>query len=133
MKQYLLDTNIVAFLLRGRKEVIDNIIKIGIDNCHISEMTYGELLYGVFCSANPSKNAEMLKAFMDGIDTIPLKEVWPTFAKSKFGLRKIGKLVDDADIIIGDTAITYDMIMVTENTKHFENLPGIMLENWIRR
>ena len=75
----------------------------------------------------------MLKAFMDGIDTIPLKEVWPTFAKSKFGLRKIGKLVDDADIIIGDTAITYDMIMVTENTKHFENLPGIMLENWIRR
>ena len=46
MKQYLLDTNIVAFLLRGRKEVIDNIIKIGIDNCHISEMTYGELLYG---------------------------------------------------------------------------------------
>lgn len=43
--QYLLDTNIIVFLLRGQMGIRDSIERIGIDQCHISEITYAELLY----------------------------------------------------------------------------------------
>ena len=36
MKQYLLDTNICAFILRDKYDVKSLILEIGIDNCHIS-------------------------------------------------------------------------------------------------
>ena len=48
-------------------------------------------------------------------------------------LFRSGKIVDDADILIGATAIDNKFVMVTENVKHFENLPGITLENWVKR
>lgn len=40
MSQYLLDTNIVAFMLRGRHDVLGKLLDVGKDNCHISEITY---------------------------------------------------------------------------------------------
>lgn len=133
MTQYLLDTNIVAFMLRNRRDVLDRLLKVGADNCHISEITYAELLYGVRCSQHPEKNREALNAFVDGIDVLPLDNALDVFADIKFQLRKIGKIVEDADIFIGATAIANHMVMVTENIKHFENMPNIELENWVIR
>jgi len=46
-------------------------------------------------------------------------------------LRKSGKPIDDFDLLIGATAIANDLILVTNNIKHFENLKKIKLENWI--
>lgn len=48
-------------------------------------------------------------------------------------LRKKGQLIEDADIIIGTTAIVNNnMVMVTENVKHIGRLNGIVVENWIK-
>lgn len=44
--------------------------------------------------------------------------VWNEFAVQKAFLRKKGQLIEDADIIIGTTAIINNMVMVTENVKH---------------
>lgn len=130
---YLLDTNIIVFLLKEQYGVRDKIQKIGIDYCHISEITYAELLYGAECSSNPSQNTILVDKVLEGISMIPVSDSLKEFAKCKAHLRKIGRMVDDADILIGSTAIANNMIMVTENTKHFENLPCINLENWIKR
>jgi tRNA(fMet)-specific endonuclease VapC len=51
----------------------------------------------------------------------------------KARLRKSGKPVDDFDLLIGSTAIANDLILVTNNTKHFENLKRIKLDNWIKQ
>lgn len=130
---YLLDTNIIVFLLKKQFDVRDRIQKIGIDYCHISEITYAELLYGAECSSNPSKNIALTDKMLEGITMIPISDSLKQFAKCKAHLRKIGRMVDDADILIGSTAIANKMIMVTENTRHFEKLPGIKLDNWIKR
>lgn len=74
-----------------------------------------------------------LKNFVGGVDVIPISEILEQFADIKVQLRKIGKPVDDADIFIEATAIANGMVMVTENTRHFENMPGIRLGNWVRR
>ena len=71
--------------------------------------------------------------FAEDINMIPISSSLKVFAKCKAHLRKIGKIVDDADILIGATAIDNKFVMVTENIKHFENLPGITLENWVKR
>ena len=42
-------------------------------------------------------------------------------------------MIDDFDILIGATALKYDMILVTENIKHLSRVPGIIIENWINR
>ena len=131
--QYLLDTNIIVFLLRGQMGIRDSIERIGIDQCHISEITYAELLYGAECSSDPAKNTALVDRVLEDINMIPISNSLKVFAKCRAHLRKIGKIVDDADILIGATAIDNKFIMVTENIKHFENLPGITLENWVKR
>lgn len=107
--------------------------RIGIDQCHISEITYAELLYGAECSSDPVKNTALVDRVLENINMVPISSSLTVFAKCKAHLRKIGKIVDDADILIGATAIDNKFVMVTENVKHFENLPGITLENWVKR
>ena len=48
-------------------------------------------------------------------------------------LRKKGQLIEDADIIIGTTAIINNMVMVTENVKYIGRLNGIVVENWMEK
>ncbi len=56
------------------------------------------------------------------------------FASEKARLRLSGTPADDNfDLLIGCTAITYGMVMVTENVKDFQNFTGIQIENWIQR
>jgi len=40
--------------------------------------------------------------------------------------------ISDFDLLIGSTAIFHDLIMVTENTKHFKRIKGIQLEDWTK-
>lgn len=77
---------------------------------------------------------EMIKKFISTITVIPISEVLEIAAKEKVRLRLAGTPLDDNfDLIIGSTAICYDMIMVTENYKDFKNLNNIRIENWIER
>ena len=49
--------------------------------------------------------------------------------RSKHGLTAIGNF----DILIGATALHYGLTVVTDNVKHFEPMPGVKVENWIKR
>ena len=53
---YLLDTNICVYFMRGKRDVAAKIAEIGLEHFFISEMTLGELLYGAQCSDRPSEN-----------------------------------------------------------------------------
>jgi tRNA(fMet)-specific endonuclease VapC len=48
-------------------------------------------------------------------------------------LRREGIGISDFDLLIGATAISNDLIMVTENIKEFERISNIKLENWVQR
>ena len=45
-------------------------------------------------------------------------------------LRQSGKIVDDIDLLIAGIAIDNDLIIVTNNEKHFKRIPGLKLDNW---
>lgn len=133
MKQYLLDTNICAFILRDKYDVKSRILEIGVDNCHISLVTYAELYYGAVNSSSVEKNLLQLKHFVEGIDVVPIDDVIPVFAKEKVRLRRLGTPIDDFDLLIGATAKIYGMTLVTENIKHLGKVKGVIIENWVNR
>lgn len=64
---------------------------------------------------------------------IPISETLPLFGDIKAELKRKGTLIDDFDILIGCAAIVSNLTMVTDNVKHLERLPGIVIENWTKR
>ena len=93
----------------------------------------GELLYGAQCSDSPSENLRAVHVFCQYVTILPTTNVWKEFAVQKAFLRKKGQLIEDADIIIGTTAIVNNMVIVTENVKHIGRLNGIVVENWVEK
>ena len=132
--QYLLDTNICVFFLRGKLNLDDLIKQKGRENCFISEITVVELCYGAENSDNPTKSHKSVDAFVGGLSIIPIYGSIKRYAKEKVRLRKIGKpMHDEFDLLIGVTAIENKLTLVTENIKDFERLDGVKIENWFQR
>ena len=46
------------------------------------------------------------------------------------GLYKRGELIGDADILIAASALIHDLVIVTNNEKHFRRIPGLTVKNW---
>lgn len=130
---YLLDTNICVFLFRGKHQMNQKISSVGWHNCYISEVTVAELQYGVECSSQPQENQLILDEFLQQITVIPFSVAVKQYAQAKAKLRKKGLLVDDFDLLIGCTAISGDMTLVTDNLKHFDRIQGLKIENWVER
>ena len=136
MEKYLLDTNICIFLLRGKYNVDKKMDEVGLENCYISEITVAELKYGAELGNRQGlvRRMQSLDEFIASVHALPISETLDLFAKEKARLRLAGTPADDNfDLLIGCTAIVYDLVMVTENLQDFKNFSGIRLENWIRR
>ena len=136
MNQYLLDTNICVFYLRGKLDVDQRIDQVGWENCFISEITMLELKMGAELSLQRDgvDRSEKLDAFFSDIQILPVNEAIDIAAHEKVRLRLAGTPCDDNfDLLIACTAIANDMICVTDNTKDFHRFHGIRLENWINR
>jgi tRNA(fMet)-specific endonuclease VapC len=133
MKGYLLDTNICIFYMRGKYELDKKLETIGFENCYISEITIAELKYGAECSNRVVENLQLIKEFSEEINVLPIFDTFDMYAKEKARLRKAGMLVDDFDLLIGVSAVVNQLTLVTDNTKHFDRMTNIKIENWIIR
>jgi tRNA(fMet)-specific endonuclease VapC len=132
--QYLLDTSICVFFLRGKLDLDELIKQKGRENCFVSEITVLELRYGAENSDNPAKSHKAVDAFVNGLSIIPIFGSIKRYSKEKVRLRKIGKPIhDEFDLLIGVTSIENKLTLVTDNLKDFERLEGIKIENWFKR
>lgn len=132
--QYLLDTNICVFFLRGKMNLDEIIRGKGKQNCFISEITVFELRFGAENSQNIEKSHKAVDLFINGISIIPISSCIKSYVKEKVRLRKIGKpMHDEFDLLIGVTAIENKLNLVTDNEKDFVNIKGIKIENWFVR
>ena len=132
--QYLLDTSICVFFLRGKLELDKIIREKGTENCFISEITLFELRYGAENSENPTKSHKAVDLFVNGLSIIPIVGSIKKYAKEKVRLRRLGKpMHDEFDLLIGVTAIENKLTLVTDNVSDFQNLNDIKIENWFAR
>lgn len=126
---YLIDTDIIIFALRGDKTVLAKFEENKHIPISISMITYAELVFGAKRSQNEQKN--MIK--VNHIREIyPIEElnadVMEVFADIKAKLYAKAIRIEDMDLFIAATAIYNDLTLVTNNTKHFENIPLLKLE-----
>ena len=130
MKKYLIDTNTCIYYIKGKFDLKKKFEKVNPENCFISEISLAELMFGVENSEKKDLNQRALGYFLTGIKVIPIFHSIELYAKEKARLRKAGTPIDDFDLLIGVTAVTHNLTMVTNNTSHFNRIKGISLENW---
>jgi tRNA(fMet)-specific endonuclease VapC len=129
--KYLLDTNTVSFAIRGTGDVGDMILKNSPENLAVSSITEAELWYGV----KKRKSKKLEKLVHDFLTPIKVIEFTSTdaliFGKLFADLEQKGITIGMADTMIASAAISNNLILVTDNTKHFKRVKGLNLENWL--
>jgi tRNA(fMet)-specific endonuclease VapC len=97
----------------------------------MSVISYGELLCGALKSRRPVENAAKVRHLCN---LMPVVEVSPavieTYAALRADLEKLCRRIDEFDLIIASTALYLSYTLVTNNERHFSNIPGLSLNNW---
>jgi tRNA(fMet)-specific endonuclease VapC len=128
---YLIDTDIIIYSLNGDPAVRDHFQARRSVPKHISVITYGELKFGALKSSRREQNLARVSRVADLFKIVPVsRPVIDIFADIKAGLTKKGTSISDLDLLIAATALSLDLVLVTNNTGHFERVPGLTVENW---
>lgn len=128
---YLIDTDILIYSLKGKENVLENFKAHRDYPKSISVITYGELIYGARKSQYTEKNFASVKRLMEIFPIINIgPSIMDTFGVLKAKMENNGNIIDDMDLITGSTALAHNLILVTNNIKHFEKIEGLHMENW---
>jgi len=130
--QYLLDTNICIYLINGKpSKVIEHLRKHSPADVAISIITFFELEYGVEKSQYQKRSRAALTKFLMPLQLINLDR--PSAVEAaiiRAQLEKKDAPIGHYDLLIAGTARSKGMILVTNNTKEFERIDNLGLENW---
>jgi len=132
MNRVLVDTDILSYYFKGDKIVVENFRKYleQFDLIEISLVTYYEIVSGLLAK-NALKQLNIFDEFISSNLIVPLTEKSARISSELYStLKQSGKIVDDVDLFIAGIAIENDMILATNNEKHFGRIPGLISENW---
>lgn len=133
MMKFMLDTNIIAYAINRRPEgVLNRIMAHSPEELCISAITMAELEYGASNSSRPDQNRLALLVFLAEIQIVPFDEkAAREYGEIRFALSKAGKLIGANDLLIAAHARSLGLVLVTNNTREFERVRGLRLENWV--
>lgn len=130
MAQYILDTDISSYLIRGDHETVTKKFSELYDSCAISSITAAELQYGAK-KRNNKQLTQKVKAFCDLVEIIPWDEdAAKAYAKLRVELETSGTPIGNMDILIAASALARKAVLVTNNTEHFSRVKDLKLGNW---
>jgi tRNA(fMet)-specific endonuclease VapC len=135
MIRYMLDTDICSYVIRERPlEVFEKFKKVEVNQLCISVVTYAEIIYGVEHSSSRKINRPIIDDFVRHLDII----TWDEDAAEHYGmirafLRAEGNIIGSMDMMIAAHARSQNMILITNNDKHFKRVPKLRLENWVAK
>ncbi|MBK3403934.1 type II toxin-antitoxin system VapC family toxin [Methylorubrum populi] len=131
--RYLLDTNILSALVRSpRGPVTEQIRRVGETRVYTSVIVAAELRYGA-----ARKGSERLSRQVETVlGSVPI-ETWREpfdriYAELRLGLERAGTPIGANDLLIGAQALADGSVLVTDNTREFERLTDLTIENWLR-
>jgi tRNA(fMet)-specific endonuclease VapC len=132
MFKYLLDTNIVIYVLKRRPKEVLEIFNRNASRMAISSITLSELIYEAEKSSNVDKNLEAIEEFVSHLDVLPYDaKASQHYGQIKAALEKRGEIIGENDIHIAAHAISQGLILVTNNLREFKRVPNLALENWV--
>jgi len=129
--KYIIDSDILIYFLKGQAKVVEHITKLETDEIATTIINHTELLFGAFNSEKKKQNLELIENFLDKVQILAFcKDSSYIFAEQKALLKKQGKIIADMDLMIASIAIQNHGILVTNNTKHFDRINKLKIENW---
>lgn len=128
------DSCILIDVMRGRRpDFRDRILDLaaGPEPLHLSAIVHHELMFGVFHSANPSRQQQKLSEILQFFEI----EDWTqrdaeAAAKMRATLRSIGRVLQGPDALIAGQALARGWDVVTVNIGHFSVVPGLSVIDW---
>lgn len=130
--KYLLDTNMCIYAQKGLPSVLEKLRENLQEGLAISSITLAELEYGVQASASKEKNTVSLLKFLAIAEVLPFESgAAAEYGKICAELRKKGTPIGTMDMLIAAHAKSENLIVVTHNTREFERVEGLHLEDWL--
>lgn len=131
--KYMLDTNICIYMIRNsHSAIVERIHQHMIDGLCISAITLSELMYGVENSSFPDRNRQALLQFLSIVEVLDFtQDVSIEYGRIRADLSKKGTPIGSMDMLIAAHALSEDLILVTNNTREFSRVRGLLLENWV--
>lgn len=135
MTLYMLDTDTSSYIIRDKPaSVRERFAKIDSQQICISVITYAELLYGVKRSSSSKVNRPIVENYVRHLVIQPWGEMAADhYSTIRTFLESSGQPIGGMDTQIAAHALSLDAVLVTNNTRHFERVPGLKLENWVDR
>lgn len=132
--RYLLDTNIVSYFIRRSSPALDTRLSDALKHhsVAISVITRAELRYGQAGMAPEDRRRGLIDGFFLRLPSLE----WDAKAADLYGtlkdtFRRQGQPIGEMDTQIAVHALAEKLILVTHNTRHFENIPHLKLEDWM--
>lgn len=132
MLKYLLDTNIVIYVIKNRPLSVLKTFNQNQGRMAISSITLAELAHGVEKSSNPARNMSVVEDFVSRLEVLPYDEraAWQ-YGLIRTALERQGTPIGFNDLQIAGHARSLGLVIVTNNLREFERVPGISVENWV--
>jgi tRNA(fMet)-specific endonuclease VapC len=129
---YLLDTCVVSDFFKKTPSVIAHFAEASPNQLHISTITVMEIEYGLRLNKEREKKILPLwERMVNLVHVVPFCSLCGTAsANLRANLKKSGTPIGPFDILIAGTAHAHNYIVVTSNTREFERLAEIQIENW---
>ena len=132
MLKYLLDTNIVIYIMKNRPEAVRKQFKKHEGQMAISSVTLGELVYGAENSQHVDRNLEDVEEFATRLEVLPFdNKAAYHFGEIRAELYKSGRPIGPYDMMIAGHARSAGLTLVTNNIKEFKRVQGLLTENWV--
>ena len=133
MINYLLDTNICIFTIKCKPPEIREQFRRYHGQMAISAVTLMELIYGAEESQAPERNLAEIEGFATRLEVLEYgSEAAKHTGQLRAELAKVGKPIGPYDQMIAGHARSRGLIVVTNNLREFERVPGLRVVDWVQ-
>lgn len=132
MLRYLLDTNIVIYVLKRRPVEVLSTFNANASRMAMSSITLAELLHGAEKSSRVSENLAAIEDFCSRLQVLPYgPKAAQHYGAIRAALEKLGQPIGVNDMHIAAHARSEGLVLVTNNMGEFSRVPALETENWV--
>jgi tRNA(fMet)-specific endonuclease VapC len=133
MLKYMLDTNICIYTSKNKPPEVREVFERFQDQLCISTVTLMELVYGAEKSAFPVQNLSIIEGLASRLQVLDFdSKAADHTGQLRAELQRQGKTIGAYDYMIAGHARSLGLILVTNNKREFDRVPGLRMEDWVR-
>lgn len=134
MLKYMLDTNIVIYVIKRRPSSLRAVFNQHVGQMCISTITFAELMHGVEKSSLPERNLRNVEDFISRLDVLPYdSDAAVHYGDIRADLERKGTSIGVNDLHVAGHARSHGLVLVTNNIREFERVEGLRIIDWTQK